>query len=244
MKKLKTKIKTVSPERLVVRLIEDEIESGMYIEVDGFFKEKNCINEEYTHSYFARVLQTGENNKGLKENDIVFLNKQYSRNIFCYDDELPFFIVGMSAVIAKVKNFSVENMLSEKGFQIEPLMNYALVENIKSEAEVQQGGFTLPEIGVREQKFAKVLALGNEVKDFNKGVEIDDYVLVFADAGSYVTVDGRKLVIINSGFLISKIKDFYEKEVNGQRVLASDKPVVARYMLETSRPTNKPVEQV
>ena len=113
---LSSKIKKLSRNRLIVRLIENEIEDPRHVKIKGLWLEKSALNEEYTHSYFARVLEVGSTEKDIKKGDIIYLNKMYSRTIYRYKRDKEFMIIDIASVVAKIHNFSYDNWLNQKDF--------------------------------------------------------------------------------------------------------------------------------
>ena len=100
-------------EQMVLRLIEDEVSSDKYVKAGGFFVEKNAMNDEFTHSYYARVLEACKNKHGIKNGDVVYLRKVYAREVY-KDDDGPYMITTLKNIIARIHDFDIEKVFNVK----------------------------------------------------------------------------------------------------------------------------------
>jgi len=111
--------KTIRKDTMVMRLIEDELSNDRVVMVHDVWTEKNSFNEESDHSYYARILLAHDQNSlGIKKDDVVFLSKIYSRQIFNDDDGGPYMIVNISSIIAKVVDFDVNQAFKLKANEV------------------------------------------------------------------------------------------------------------------------------
>ena len=99
------KFKYLLTDQAHLRLIEDEISRDKFVKAGSFFVEKNALNDEYTHSYYARVLDIGPNGYGIKPDDIVYLKKVYARDMLKDEDGTPSMICSVGNILAKIKDF-------------------------------------------------------------------------------------------------------------------------------------------
>ena len=104
------KFKKLLKGQAVLRLIEDEISRDKYVKAGKFFVEKNAINDEYTHSYYARVLDIAENAHGIKPNDVVYLRKVYAREMLKDEMDCPFMVCSIINIIGKIHNFDPQKV--------------------------------------------------------------------------------------------------------------------------------------
>ncbi len=200
-------IKKMNYGQVAVRLIENTLSESQHVKINGIFLEKNAINEESTHSYYARVIHICENTYNIKEGDVVYLNKVYSRTIVKDEKNKDIIITLFTNIIAKVPDFDIDKFLNYEEMTIIPLGDKCLIEPITNKGEVQYKDIMLMGVGKREQKFAKVLAKGEMVDNLNMGLSVGDYVMMYCDAGTYIKFKERILQLINCCFLICTVDD-------------------------------------
>jgi len=200
-------IKQMNCGQVALQLIEDTLTDNQYVGINGIFLEKNAINEEATHSYYAKVVYTCENSYGIKEGDVVYLNKMYSRTLVKDDVRGNILVTLFSNIIARVPDFDIGKFLKSEEMTIVPLGNKCLIEPTTNKGEDQYKDVALPGVGSREQKFARVIAKGEEVDNCNYGINVDDYVIMYCDTGTYVKFNNKTLQIINCSFLLCVIDD-------------------------------------
>lgn len=96
--------------QVVLRLIEEEMSSDKYVNAGGLFVEKGAINDEYTHSYYARVLDVCENRYGINSGDVVYLRRVYAREMYKDDEGGPYMITTFTNIVAKIHDFDIEKV--------------------------------------------------------------------------------------------------------------------------------------
>lgn len=99
--------------QVVLRLIEDEMSADKYVRANDIYVEKNALNDEYTHSYFARVLDVCENDCGIKPNDVVYLKNVYAREVYKDEQRVPFMISSLINCIAKINDFDASKIFQK-----------------------------------------------------------------------------------------------------------------------------------
>lgn len=107
------KFKKLMSSQVIIRLIEDELSRDRYVKTVSLFLEKNALNDEHTHSYFARVLDVCENRHGINKGDIVYMNHTYAREIYKDDDGVPFMVCSLPKCIAKIHDFDINKVFSQ-----------------------------------------------------------------------------------------------------------------------------------
>ena len=98
----------------MLRLIEDEVSQDNYVKTGSMFVEKNALNDEFTHSYYARVLDAGENNRELKSGDIVYLRRVYAREMYYDEENVPYMVCSVGNIIAKIRNFDISKIFTKE----------------------------------------------------------------------------------------------------------------------------------